>query len=157
MNSLRILLFLLIVLGVVILAQSGKIQIGNKDKEKNVTKPTPSPYPVTAIPLTQPITPTQSLQYNKPSPFQTNEIELQYPNSTKISNTVFQTTDTPQQVTNWYKEKIINLGMRTTSVIQTSTNGTIKNKLVASDGKREIEIDIEKDKEDSTVRIEVSN
>ncbi len=46
------------------------------------------------------------------------------------------------EVTTWYKNKFKELGFRTTSAIETRTNGNVLNKLVASSGNTTVSVEI---------------
>lgn len=62
----------------------------------------------------------------------------------------------PEKITNWYKDKIVSLGMNVKSFVTTKTNDKVLNKLAGADGKREINVEISKDSGTSLVKISVS-
>lgn len=79
---------------------------------------------------------------------QTNLKEFNYPNSTPASidenGLTLKSSDDSTAITDWYKNRIKSLGMNTTTFIDTNTNGNILNKLVGSDGKQQIAVEISK-------------
>lgn len=66
-----------------------------------------------------------------------------------------ESTADPSEITNWYKEKIKSLDFNARSFTQTSTNGTILNKLSAAKPGEKIDITIKKDQNISTITITV--
>ena len=116
--------------------------------------PTPTPQPTNPPPTSTP-TPT-----NKPNPQPQTVTDFQYPNSNVVSingnTTIFESTDDPKKITNWYKDKIKSMGMNATSFVQTNTNGNILNKLVGANGNRKVEIEITKQNNQPTVKISVT-
>lgn len=63
--------------------------------------------------------------------------------------------DDPEAITDWYEDKLESYDMNVNSFVSTSTNDTVKNELVSSNGKSEIRILIQKDQEDSLTFIEI--
>lgn len=125
--------------------------------------------------LTPTLTHTPTVQENTaqqptgtPSPTSTNSpsslsLSLDvflYPNSKltkKEGNTLtLESSDSPQRITDWYKEKIKSLGMSAKSFVQTSTNGNVLNKLAGSDGTVEVNAEIKKQNNESQATITVS-
>lgn len=86
---------------------------------------------------------------------------FQYPNSrqteTRENALTFESTDSPQFITDWYKEKIKAEGLNTTSFIQTNTNGNVLNKLAGANGSREIQVEITKKSDSPKVTITLTN
>ena len=107
----------------------------------------PTAIPPTSTPTTRPDQPSQSIS------------DFQYPSSSIISKTNFQTnlesTDDPKKITDWYKEKIKSIGMKATSFVQTNTNGNVLNKLVGATGNQEVRIEITKQNNNAVVKIAV--
>ena len=64
-------------------------------------------------------------------------------------------TDSPEAITNWYKEKIKELEFNAKSFSQTNTEGAIFNKLTAVKPGEKIEITIKKDQSTSKTTITV--
>ena len=65
------------------------------------------------------------------------------------------TQDNPDDVTNWYKNKIKSYGKSVSSFVTTKTNDNVFNKLVGADSKEELRITIEKKSDSQTVTIQV--
>lgn len=124
----------------------------NSSSPTPTNTPTPSPQP-TVIPPTA--TPT-----SKPNEQSQKISDFQYPGSAVISissNTaVFESTDDPKKITDWYKDKIKSMGMNATSFVQTSTNGNILNKLVGAKSGSEARVEITKQNNQPTVKISVT-
>lgn len=82
-----------------------------------------------------------------------------YPGSTAIktesSRLELESKDTASKVTEWYKEKIRSSSFNAKSFTQTSTNGTVLNKLSAVKPGEKIDISIKKDQNASIVTITV--
>lgn len=155
-----------IILGVVVV---GAILIGGRSIKSVVSKIVPTP---TIEPAT---TPTSSINPKKtPSDFPTqtkknmikptptskiqpdNTSSFQYPGSVKVSGSLYTTTDSPQTVTDWYKDKIRQSGMQTTAFVQNSVNGNINNVLVGSNGDRDVRVTIKKSPDNATTEITLS-
>lgn len=104
---------------------------------------------VTVVPTVN-LTPTST-----PTPLNS----FKYPNSTQISNGVeliLQSFDNPQTITDWYKNIITGNGLKTTSFIQTNTNGEILNKLVGANNNSEVRVEISKQANQAVVTIKVT-
>lgn len=128
----------------IIAVQNKQVKIPNSNSV--ITQPSIQPNII--------ISPTPSAN---PQPSVTDNInDLQYPESKQISSDTWESSDSPQTVTEWYKQKIQSLGMNTTSFVQTSTNGNVLNKLVGSDGKEEIEVQITKSNKAQGVEIKLN-
>jgi hypothetical protein len=112
-----------------------------------ISSETPSPSPAATASPTKTPTPAD------PSPAVSNNSTVQYPNSVRIDNNVFTSTDDPDIITNWYKEKIQNMNMNVRNFVSTKTNGNVLNKLEGADGQSEIKIEITKPSDSSTVKI----
>jgi len=78
------------------------------------------------------------------------EITKQSPN-----NILFQTSSDIVVVTNWYEEKVSELGFSATSVIRTNTNGQVLNKIVAANSEYEIVIEIQNQQGVTSVKIDI--
>lgn len=111
---------------------------------------TPTPK-ITKIPTQPPLVSTPEKTGNS----------LQYPNSLKIETrgnfSIYESTNPPDQVTNWYKEKIKSMNMNAKSFVSTNTNGNILNKLVGVSGNNEIRVEISKNKNSSLVKIKIES
>ncbi len=108
-----------------------------------------------ATPATQlvPTAPTQVISTG------TNMNDLRYPNSTVLSQNggtlLLSSDDSETTITDWYKEKIRELGMNNKSFVTTNTNGDVLNKLVGGNGKAEVRVTITKTTNDTLTKIEV--
>ncbi len=85
---------------------------------------------------------------------------LIYPGSIITSHTgaafELESTDNAAAITDWYKARIKDRGMNTTSFVQTKTNGNVLNALVATGNRQKISITIKSNELSSTVSIDVS-
>lgn len=82
-----------------------------------------------------------------------------YPGAQVITETKsrleLQSGDDSGKITQWYKEKINELGFNAKSFSQTNTNGVVLNKLTAAKPGDKIEVTIKKDQTQSNVSITV--
>ncbi len=126
--------------------------------------PAPLPFLTTAADSAQaqkspPLPDTKSQQIG-PDPQTTRFQKFSYPNAKVISSNsdslILESSDTPAEITNWYKGQIQSQGLQTTSFIEINTNGNILNKLVGSDGNLEIAVEINKKSNQKEVEIELS-
>lgn len=87
-------------------------------------------------------------------------LDLQYPGSSRVrfdqEQLFLESNDSPEKVSNWYKEHLNELGLKTTSAIQTSSNGNIFNNYLSSDEKKDIRVEISKSNKDSTTKINLT-
>lgn len=167
MNTLRTLTVLITALIVVVVGDKlvfNQIRRGEprKTSQKNLIKtqtPTPPPTPIPTL------TPTIKKRQSSPTPTTkdkdtTTLDNFMYPQSKRISalatRLTLESTDDPQIITDWYKDKIKNLGMNTTAFVQTSTNGNILNKLTGASREVKVEIEIKKKSSESQVLIIVT-
>ena len=81
--------------------------------------------------------------------------DLVYPGAKQLNLDTYESTDNPETITNWYKNKIKDLGFKTTSSVETNTNGDILNKLASNNNSKEIRIEISKDNNQSVTRINI--
>lgn len=165
MKNVELLLILIVVLGIASFVQGN---IFNKNKTKIIKNNLPSPTLTPSSTPTIIISPTVTV-YKKnsiPTPKQdtTNSGQdinsYKYPSSSvkeESGNRLFlESTDDPQAITNWYKEKITSLGMNANSFVQTNTNGNILNKLAATKSGFKINVKISKKTNDEKTKIEIS-
>lgn len=162
MKTLRILAVLIVLLALVIYVQNNLLgQKTNNLKKTPSLSPSPSPSASPTPEILQDI--FQNSQ--SPTPIPTNPPSqnlqsLTYPNSVVISSNFFgvslESTDNPQTITNWYKEKIKAMGLNANSFVQTNANDNVLNKLVASNGKVKISVEIKKQSNDPVTKISVS-
>ncbi len=64
-----------------------------------------------------------------------------------------ESSDDPNIITPWYKEKIRAMGMNATAFSQTSANGNISNKLSGAGNGKKIEVSISKSVNESKTTI----
>ena len=86
--------------------------------------------------------------------------EFGYPDASKVSGDsvsfILKSGDEAKVITDWYKSRINDAGMKTTSFVQTSTNGNVLNSLVGSGNGHEVRVEIKKSSDNSEVSISVS-
>ena len=106
------------------------------------------------------IFPEPTVTTSTPKPEVTNNDEYIYPGSVIINSNYemlkLKSSDNPDTITQWYKEKIKNAGMNVNSFVTTKTNGNVLNKLSAADEAIEIKVEIKKQASDSKVEISVN-
>ncbi len=128
--------------------------------------PTPSNTPIPTQSAPTPTSPAESREAGSSSagqdlaPPDTNLADFIYPGATTRSqspNSVSLTsTDDAQTITDWYKNKIKELGMSTRSFVQTKTNDNVNNVLSAAKSNDEIKVTITKNAGESLVSIVVT-
>jgi len=162
MSNLRLLVILIIVLITVSLIQ--KEGLSNKQiQKKNIMIPISTPTPIQSGPTQTPIpTPIPTLLPFTSIPIpssQRNMLSFVYPGSIILNQSgneaTLQSTDDPQAITNWYKEKIISAGVNAKSFVTTNTNGNILNKLAGAKSGFKISVEISKKSNESVVKISV--
>lgn len=126
--------------------------LSSQEEEKTFT-----PTPTTAVPL--------STITDSPTPFPTSSPYTEinnfiYPgskviirNSTRLMLESYENSD---NITEWYKNKIENMGMNVKSFVTTRANDKVLNKLSGADGRKEINVEISKDQDSPLVKISVS-
>ena len=159
-----------ILVGVIILTIVGLISTRIETKvdikpQSNQETQTPTPTPTSTPTITPKSTPastsTTSPAPASPSPptpgVPDNNLEFQYPNSVQIKSEnnviTYESSDNPDVITNWYKDKIKSLKLNAKSFVTTKTNGNVLNKLVGADGQKEIRVEISKKDSESKVNI----
>lgn len=159
-----LILFTLIIISAAYLNQTAsfKKEVGLNTALPTDT-PTPTVTPFTTLTPTPSTTPTPKPQVSIPDNSGdirgTSTPNLQYPNSRNIVNDqneqTFISFDDPQVVTNWYKEKIKEMGLSAKSFVQTKTNGDVLNKLTGSGNGQKVEVEITKDSNQQEVKIKL--
>lgn len=148
---------ILIIIAISVIAISVYFQ--RKDSRGEVVGESTSPSPTATSTLTPSPTPTKSGPTQIPNADSSIDSYI-YPGSSIInkssSSLILQSADSPDTVTNWYKEKIKAEGLNAKSFVQTSTNGNVHNELVAAGNGKKILVSIKKDPDQSTVHIDVS-
>lgn len=105
----------------------------------------PSPDLISSpTPIASPV--MKATPYATPTPVANNSSssDWQYPNSTFAGSGKWQSSDSPSQITNWYKDKIKMLGFNSTSFVQTNTNDNVLNKLAAAKNSSKVAVEISK-------------
>lgn len=165
MNNVRVLVILVVFLLIIILGQK-YFYAPIEKRQKTLISPTPTP-PAGGSPTPTVIHEENNSSQNSqiPTPIinqnQNSEQseDLIYSDSIKTkqenSNLELESLDDTQKITDWYKEKIRGMGMNAKSFVQTKANGKVLNKLVGSNGKKEIRVEISKENNQSTVKISV--
>ena len=155
MNSLKLLLLLLLILfGIYLFQLRFPPQLSNEDSvpvTPPAKKPTSSPHP-SLVPTTEYMSPTQTQSSDQNDTYR-------YPGSSVTSgaSNTYTTSDSVSIVTQWYKDLLTREGFFATTVIQTTTNGNVLNKLTAGNDKKKISVDITKTVDSENVTIVVSN
>lgn len=107
---------------------------------------TPTFYP---SPTVKVLIPTSTIAPKTSS----SSIDFQYPGSIIITSGVYQSFDSPDKITDWYKNKMKSMGYSANSFVKTSTNGNILNKLVSANGSSTINVEISRSPSDSVTKI----
>jgi hypothetical protein len=157
MHSLRLFFFLIIFLTGIIVFQAIVHKTQNTSGAKRETVNTndrrtswSAPSPTTASPDASDL----AAQGKKSS--DQSDTTFQYPHSLQITDSTYESTDDPSVITEWYKEKIVDAGLRTKTFVQTRANGTIENKLVGANADESVTVSIRKKPDNAAVTIEVS-
>lgn len=110
-------------------------------------QPEPTILPETSVPVV--------IEENKN--YEVTDNSYIYPGSavveTSSGSIKMTSTGNADEVTKWYKDKIVSMGMNVNSFVSTKTNGNILNKLSGADGTREVKVEIKKKANDTTVEI----
>jgi hypothetical protein len=87
--------------------------------------------------------------------------QFRYPNGKTISSSSseikMESSDSPEKITDWYKEKIKSLGMNTQSFVSTNTNNNVLNSLAAAGQGINIKIEIKRDAGSSFTSINITH
>lgn len=125
---------------------SAQAKSGSQTSSDSTQQTLPSPL---AIQQTNP-----DLQPNR---FQ----KFNYPDAKVISSTndslILESSDSPSEITSWYKGQIHSQDMQTTSFIETNTNGEVFNQLVGTNGAEKIAISISTVSPGSLVKMEIKS
>lgn len=121
--------------------------INNVDGQIGILPPSPKPSAVSSPSV-------------KPKESSLNLSDFDYPNSKETLNDgvtlKLESSDNPENITNWYKEKIRSLGMNAKSFVTTKTNDNVLNKLAGSGSSKEIKVEISKKSNESLTTIFVT-
>lgn len=121
----------------------------------------PTPFEsISKTPITRSPTSTPSALNTDKSGSNVAINNLLYPGAMSVasdtSRVELTSTDDADVITEWYKNKLKSMGLNTKAFVATKTNNNIQNKLSASDGKTEIEIEITRPTSQSQVKIIVT-
>lgn len=120
------------------------------------TTPTPSKDTRTQVTITI-IQPSPTVKVQTQPPTTSGWIYPQATVTSQANGSISLTSlDNPTTITNWYKDKIKTMGMNTTSFVMTNTNDNVLNKLAATNGSLNVQVEIKKDSGSSTTSISVS-
>lgn len=78
-----------------------------------------------------------------------------YPNSSTLGEGLYESSDDPKVITQWYKEKINSENMNVTSFVTTDTNDNIKNVLAFANEEKNMQIEITKKSGDTKTKIRI--
>ncbi|MBI4036907.1 hypothetical protein HY385_00600 [Candidatus Daviesbacteria bacterium] len=102
----------------------------------------------TVVAVTSQPTHSQAPSLATASPSSDSSGQFVYPNAQTINQDQgmvnLQSEDNPTTITNWYQDKIKQLGFTITTSIQTNTNGNLSNKLIGNNKDQFIDIEITK-------------
>ncbi|KKU92476.1 MAG: hypothetical protein UY21_C0001G0099 [Microgenomates group bacterium GW2011_GWA1_48_10] len=106
-------------------------------------------------------TPESKPTPKSPAPSSENNLEqFRYPGSTVVNSSPtslsLESSDNPDSITNWYKDKLKSLGYNANSFVTTKSNDKIVNKLVSADGNTEIRVEITRNPGDSITKTTVT-
>lgn len=154
------------ILSIVLLIVAATVAILNLPPQAPVSA---SPYPTSAAPGSEKpsVVPSATTLTTSPAPTPTTvptppaflnyiypHAEVTFQTSSKLE---LESSNDPDAITDWYKNKIRGLGFSAKSFAQTNTNGEVFNKLSAARTGEKIEITIKKDQNASKVTITVDS
>lgn len=119
------------------------------------TSPSPTSTPSDVLREESTITPAAKIEItHTPSPTQkSTDASFIYPNSNSLGGDLYESTDSPNTITAWYKEKINKENMNATSFVTTNTNDNIKNVLAFANEHKNMQVEITKNASDSKTKI----
>jgi len=120
-----------------------------------ISTASPTPRPTPAATLLQTNSPTANPTANNNS-----NSDWRYPNSTVVSgsgnNITLSSGGDPATITDWYKQKIQNLGMNTKTFVTTNSNNNVLNKLAGAGNNTSINIEIKRNSGDTNTTVIVT-
>lgn len=90
-----------------------------------------------------------SIPTNPPTINQNSDESFVYPGSRSMGGNSYTSSDDPDKITNWYKEKINSQGYSSKSFVTTKTNEKVLNKLSAAKNNKNILIEISRANQNS--------
>ncbi len=128
-----------------------------KTASPETTLPSPTQTPTPTLNPSPSLAPQITLvPTTKPKSITTPDSHLStwvYPGSTLFSNNIYLSQDSPQQITDWYKNKIRSEGFNIKNFITTSANEKIENKLTGSNNNQSTEVSITRSPGDNHTKI----
>lgn len=117
-----------------------------------------TPAPTNTIQPTETQVPTKTpTQIISPTSKATDSSGWEYPGAIKVGNNTYQTSDSPEKVTDWYKNKIRAMNFNLNTFITTNANDQVKNRLTGSGNGSKIDIQINKLSSSSSCEIVLNN
>jgi hypothetical protein len=168
---------LAVIIGIALMRESGNFKRflrpePNIEVEDMAIEVTPSPGPIlgseTAVLPTVVKKPMRDKEGSTPTTIpeptvssgSINLSDFQYPGARIVASTdkslSLESTDDPDKVSDWYKEKLKQKNYNAKSIVETSTNGMILNKFQASGSPGTVTIEITKDANSSTTSVKIS-
>lgn len=121
------------------------------------SSPSPTPIP-TPTPILIPIPPTFTPQPKTSSSL--NILDFKYPDSTIVSQSSsllsLESSNTPDDITKWYEDKIKSFGFNVKTFVKTKTNGNVLNKLAGAKNNLGVLVEINKENDQEKVKITVT-
>lgn len=160
MSNTLILAVITLMLVLLTIAATTREKVSSLSAENPISTPTstPAPSPTVAAQTENKISPEPTKESEKP---QTTQFDnLKYPGATVTrfdGDTMFlESSDDPETVTNWYKQRLSSLKMNINNFVRTKANESVLNVLSAIDSKYEVKAEIRRENLKSRVRILVS-
>ncbi|TSC88179.1 MAG: Uncharacterized protein G01um101416_202 [Microgenomates group bacterium Gr01-1014_16] len=150
---------ILVVLALTLFLAGGFFRQTKAISSPSVPTSTPTPFSSPALPAgrqeptAEAATPIPTTPVTVTPPSVTSD--WQYPGGSQISAGVYESSDPSDKITDWYQDKIKQLGLNTKTFVRTKTNDRVLNKLVAAGISTEIRVEISKNPSDSLTRITV--
>lgn len=131
------------------------------DKRKTtptVTQTIESPTPILTDVSEKPVPSTAASTATPAQPPQTDNTNsnFTYPGAQTTGNGEYTSGDDPDVITNWYKDKIKDMGFNTKSFVTTKTNDNVNNVLAAANGYKQIKVTIARASGESTTQIKIT-
>lgn len=135
---------------------SPKKDIKDDIRKEKTEIPTPTLQEKLQINKAVIITPTPTYESTKPKTVSS----LIYPNARITTESEhgysLESTDSAEQITDWYKSYIQNNQMNATSFVTTNTNDTVLNKLAGAGNGKEITVEISRQASEAITKIKIT-
>lgn len=109
----------------------------------NTTTPTMNPTKT----ITPKLSPTHSINLTD---------EWVYPGAHGQSGNTYTSSDSPEDITEWYKQKIKSMNLNINTFVSTNSNDQVKNRLSASGNGKTIDVQINRPARSATVELIIS-